>query len=64
MPFYAWASVIVDGRVVATDYAPDAGWLVATPGRNRVTRDPRLMHRACVHLGHTCSTIHSRFVSR
>jgi len=25
--FYAWASVIVDGRVVATDYAPDAGWL-------------------------------------
>ena len=25
MPFYAWASVIVDGRVVATDYAPDAG---------------------------------------
>ena len=32
MPFYAWASVIVDGRVVATDYAPDAGWLVATRG--------------------------------
>ena len=26
-PFYAWASVIVDGRVVATDYAPDDGWL-------------------------------------
>ena len=26
--FYAWASVIQDGRVVATDYAPDAGWLV------------------------------------
>jgi hypothetical protein len=26
-PFYAWASVIVDGRVVATDYAPDEGWL-------------------------------------
>jgi hypothetical protein len=25
--FYAWASVIVDGRVMATDYAPDAGWL-------------------------------------
>jgi hypothetical protein len=24
--------VIVDGRVVATDYAPDSGWLVATPG--------------------------------
>ena len=26
-PFYAWASVIQDGRVVATDYAPDFGWL-------------------------------------
>ena len=25
--FYAWASVIQDGHVVATDYAPDAGWL-------------------------------------
>jgi hypothetical protein len=32
VPFYAWASVIVDGRVVATDYAPDAGWLVAASG--------------------------------
>jgi hypothetical protein len=32
MPFYTWASVIVNGRVAATDYAPDAGWLVATPG--------------------------------
>ena len=31
-PFYTWASVIVNGRVVATDYAPDAGWLVATSG--------------------------------
>ena len=27
--FYAWASVIQDGRVVATDYAPDVGWLDA-----------------------------------
>jgi hypothetical protein len=26
--FYVWASVIQDGRVVATDYAPDTGWLV------------------------------------
>jgi hypothetical protein len=26
--FYAWASVIQDGRVVATDYAPDAGWFL------------------------------------
>ena len=32
MPFYTWASVIVNGRVVATDFAPDAGWLVATRG--------------------------------
>ena len=29
-PFYTWASVIVDGRVVATDYAPDVGWLDPT----------------------------------
>ena len=25
--FYAWAAVIENGRVVATDYAPDIGWL-------------------------------------
>ena len=25
--FYVWASVIQGGRVVATDYAPDVGWL-------------------------------------
>jgi len=25
--FYFWASMIQDGRVVATDYAPDAGWV-------------------------------------
>jgi hypothetical protein len=30
-PFYAWTSVIVDGRVVATDYAPDVGWLEPVP---------------------------------
>lgn len=29
--FYAWASAIEDGRVVATDYAPDVGWLDADP---------------------------------
>lgn len=29
--FYAWASLIEDGRVVATDYAPDVGWLDADP---------------------------------
>ena len=28
--FYAWASVIQDGRVVATDYAPNTGWIVAS----------------------------------
>ncbi len=32
VPLYAWASVIVDGRVVATDYAPDTGWLLPSPG--------------------------------
>jgi hypothetical protein len=25
--YYAWAAVIENGRVVATDYAPDVGWL-------------------------------------
>jgi hypothetical protein len=25
--FYAWASLIEDGAVASTDYAPDAGWL-------------------------------------
>jgi hypothetical protein len=44
MPFYAWASVIVNGRVVATDYAPDAGWLVASrgawPGGTLLLGDP------------------------
>ena len=40
MPFYTWASVIVNGRVVATDYAPDSGWLVATPGVALVPNEP------------------------
>ena len=35
MPFYTWASVIVNGRVIATDYAPDTGWLVATRDAKR-----------------------------
>jgi hypothetical protein len=35
MPFYTWASVIVNGRIVATDYAPNSGWLVATRGSAR-----------------------------
>jgi hypothetical protein len=26
--YYAWSSMIEDGLVVATDYAPDGGWLV------------------------------------
>ena len=30
-----WASVIVNGRSVATDYAPDTGWLVATRDAKR-----------------------------
>jgi hypothetical protein len=37
-PFYVWASVIQDGRVVATDYAPDVAWLdpsVLAAGRYR-----------------------------
>ena len=29
--FYAWASLIQDGRVVATDYAPDTGWFAPSP---------------------------------
>ena len=29
--FYVWASVIQDGRVVSTDYAPDLGWLHPSP---------------------------------
>lgn len=29
--FYAWASLIEDGRIVATDYAPDRGWLRVAP---------------------------------
>lgn len=35
MPLYAWASVIQNGRVVATDYAPDVGWLLPSPGAKR-----------------------------
>ena len=31
VPFYAWASEIQDGRVVATDYAPNVGWLLPSP---------------------------------
>lgn len=33
--FYAWASLIEDGRVVATDYAPDVGWLEPAPEADR-----------------------------
>ncbi len=31
VPLYVWASEIKDGRVVATDYAPDVGWLLPSP---------------------------------
>ncbi len=37
--FYAWASLTEDGEVVAWDYAPDAGWLGATP-RSRLGCEP------------------------
>jgi hypothetical protein len=30
-PFYVWTSLIQDGRVVATDYAPEVGWLDPDP---------------------------------
>lgn len=50
--FYAWASVIVNGRVVATDYAPDVGWLdrspdaqpLPKPGGTYVLQDPFPVH--------------------
>jgi hypothetical protein len=29
--FYVWASVIEDGRVLSTDYAPDSGWIAIAP---------------------------------
>lgn len=41
--FYAWASMIQDGRVVATDYAPSSGWLDSTgsiPGGGDGLRTP------------------------
>ena len=53
--FYAWASVIVDGRVAATDYAPDAGWLRPSSKAPRIrarfrrrarTRSPRRSTRS------------------
>ena len=28
---YAWASVIEDGQILGTDYAPDEGWIAVTP---------------------------------
>ena len=50
--FYAWASVIVNGRVVATDFAPDVGWLdrspdakpLPKPGGTYVLQDPFPVH--------------------
>ncbi len=35
LPFYAWAALIEGGRVVATDYAPDFGWLDPRPAAPR-----------------------------
>jgi hypothetical protein len=34
-PFYVWASLIEDGGVVATDYAPETGWLEPVPRKQR-----------------------------
>ncbi len=28
--FYAWASLIQDGQLISTDYAPDTGWLATS----------------------------------
>jgi hypothetical protein len=39
-PFYVWASVIEGGRVVATDYAPDTGWLLEPPSTPEVQSVP------------------------
>ena len=32
--FYVWASLIVDGEAVATDYAPNIGWLTTPVTRS------------------------------
>ena len=29
--FYAWTSSTRNGEVIASDYAPDTGWITATP---------------------------------
>jgi hypothetical protein len=57
MALYAWASVIVDGRVVAMDYAPDAGWLLPTPGATPggtyvLEHDERFPHRVSMNIPH------------
>jgi hypothetical protein len=50
--YYLWASVINDGRVVATDYAPDLGWLDPTllgAGQNEARPfEPSNEHTVCV----------------
>ena len=38
--FYAWASVIVGGRVTATDYTPDTGWLKPSSKAPPTAPDP------------------------
>ena len=46
--FYVWASVIVDGQIVATDYAPDSGWIdLLLPGSPLPSPSPRdeVVHR-------------------
>ena len=45
MPLYAWASVIVNGRVVATDYAPDTGFSHRRPELSQPSRARRIQVR-------------------
>jgi len=44
--FYAWSSVIVNGQVVATDYAPDVGWLDRSPDAKTLPKPggPYVLH--------------------
>ena len=41
--FYVWASEIQDGQVVATDYAPDTGWLEVSGPWASVIQDGRVV---------------------
>ena len=45
--FYVWASVIQDGNIVATDYAPDAGWvrIGTTEQATTTTSEPKIFQQ-------------------